>query len=78
MKESKIDIAVLVLFFNRPAMLEKVFEQIRIARPSKLYLYQDGARPGRADDVENIQKCRDIVEKVDWECEVHKNYQEKN
>ena len=43
MKES-IDVAVLILFFNRPAMLEKVFEQVRLARPSRLYLYQDGAR----------------------------------
>ena len=78
MEKAKIDIAVLILFFNRPAMLEKVFEQVRIARPSKLYLFQDGAREGRADDVENVRKCREVVENIDWECEVHKNYQEKN
>lgn len=78
MKESKIDIAVLILFFNRPALLEKVFEQVRLARPSRLYLFQDGAREGRADDIVNIQKCRDVVANIDWECEVHRNYQEKN
>ena len=78
MKEAKIDVAVLILFFNRPKLLEKVFEQVRIARPSKLYLYQDGAREGREDDVENIQRCREVVADIDWECEVHKNYQEKN
>ena len=76
--KSKIDVAVLILFFNRPALLEKVFEQVRIARPSKLYLFQDGAREGRADDIENIQKCREVVANIDWECEVHHNYQEKN
>ena len=76
--ESKIDIAVLILFFNRPKMLEKVFEQVRIARPSRLYLFQDGAREGRPDDIENVAKCREVVSNIDWECEVHTNYQEKN
>ena len=76
--ESKIDIAVLILFFNRPKMLEKVFEQVRLARPSRLYLFQDGAREGRPDDVENVAKCREVVNNIDWECEVHTNYQEKN
>ncbi len=78
MQKSKIDVAVLILFFNRPKLLEKVFEQVKIARPSKLYLFQDGAREGRLDDVENVNKCREIVENIDWECEVHKNYQTKN
>ncbi len=78
MHKSKIDVAVLILFFNRPSTLEKVFEQVKLARPSKLYLFQDGAREGRPDDIENVQKCRDIVENIDWECEVYRNYQEKN
>ena len=78
MHKAKIDVAVLILFFNRPKLLEKVFEQVKMARPSKLYLFQDGARDGRPDDVENIQKCREIVADIDWECEVHRNYQEKN
>lgn len=78
MHKSKIDVAVLILFFNRPSTLEKVFEQVKLARPSKLYLFQDGARENRPDDIENVQKCRDIVENIDWECEVHRNYQEKN
>ena len=76
--ESKIDIPVLILFFNRPKMLEKVFKQVRLARPSKLYLFQDGAREGRPDDIENVAKCREVVSNIDWECEVHTNYQEKN
>ncbi len=76
--KSKIDIPVLILFFNRPKMLSKVFEQVKLARPSKLYLFQDGARENRPDDVENVQKCRDVVSDIDWECEVYTNYQEKN
>lgn len=79
MKPSGIDLAVLCVFFVRPDTFEKVFEQVRLARPSKLFLYQDGPRPGRSDDVQNIAKCRAIAENgIDWDCEVHRNYQESN
>lgn len=78
MNKAKIDVAVLILFFNRPKLLEKVFEQVRLAKPSKLYLFQDGAREGREDDVINVQKCREVVADIDWECEVHRNYQKEN
>ena len=78
MKSYKNDIAVLFIFFVRAEQTAKVFEQIRLARPSKLFLYQDGARPNRKDDLEGIKACRKIVENIDWECEVHRMYQEKN
>lgn len=78
MEKAKIDVAVLLLFFARPEQTAKVFQQIKIARPSKLFLYQDGAREGRSDDIAGVEACRKIVENIDWECEVHRMYQEKN
>ena len=80
MKPYNIDVAVLIIFFCRDEQLEKVFEQVKKARPSKLYLYQDGARLGRLDDEKGIAKCRAIVDdsQIDWQCEVHRLYQEKN
>ena len=80
MHKSKIDIPVLIIFFCRDKQLKKVFDSVKQARPSKLYLYQDGARPERQDDVDGIDKCRKIVsdENIDWECTVYRLYQEKN
>lgn len=79
MNPSEVDVAVLLLFFTRTEQTVRTFEQIRKARPSRLYLYQDGPRQGRADDVENIPKCRKAVEDmIDWDCEIHKFYQENN
>ena len=76
---SEIDVAVLLIFFTRIEQTVRTFEQIRKARPARLYLYQDGPRPGRQDDLDNIAKCRKAVEDmIDWECEVHKFYQEHN
>lgn len=78
MKKAQIDVAVLLLFFARPEQTAKVFEQIKKARPTKLFLYQDGPRKGREDDINGIKACRNIVEDIDWECEVYRLYQEKN
>jgi len=76
---SEVNVAVLLLFFTRTEQTVRTFEQIRSARPSRLYLYQDGPRPGRQDDLENIESCRQAIENmIDWECDVHKFYQEKN
>lgn len=77
-KEWKTDVPVLLIFFVRPDTLEKVFESIREARPSTLLLWQDGPRENRPDDIENIKKCREIVENIDWDCKVYKKYNEKN
>lgn len=77
MMEQGIDVAVLLEFFNRPSTFNKVFEQVRIARPTTLLLYQDGPREGRGDE-ERIAQCRAIAESVDWPCTVHRKYQEKN
>ena len=41
---AQTDIAVLMLFFNRPDSLRVVFEQVRKARPTRLFLFQDGPR----------------------------------
>lgn len=76
MKPALVDISVLILFFNRPQQLSQVFEQVRKARPSRLFLYQDGARSER--DVPGIEACRKIVSQIDWECDVHHNYQQVN
>ena len=76
MKSALVDVPVLILFFNRPQQLSQVFEQVKKARPSRLFLYQDGARNER--DLPGIEACREIVSQIDWECKVERLYQEKN
>jgi hypothetical protein len=78
LKEAKIDIAVLLIFFARPEQFEQVFEVIREAKPSKLYLYQDGPRKERPEDMDGILKCRAIAFNIDWNCEIHTYFQREN
>lgn len=75
-KQYLCDVPVLCLFFNRPDLFAAVFKQVKQARPSKLFLYQDGPRD--KNDLLGIQACRDIANDIDWDCEVHTMYLEKN
>ena len=65
MKPFLVDVPVLILFFNRPQQLSQVFEQVRNARPSKLFLYQDG--PRSAHDLPGIKACRAVTDQIDWD-----------
>ncbi|MCR5025452.1 MAG: hypothetical protein K6A90_14145 [Lachnospiraceae bacterium] len=78
MDGSITDISVLLVFFTRHEQFKKVFEAVREARPARLFLFQDGARADHPEDRENILKCRGIAESVDWDCEIHKNYMDRN
>ena len=73
---AKTDVSVLLVFFNRPDTFSQVFGQVRRARPSRLFLYQDGPRNER--DMEGIKACRAIASQIDWECDVYKNYLDAN
>ena len=78
MSPYKVDVPVLLIFFNRPSVLRKTFDQIKKARPSILFLYQDGVREGNKKDIFNATECRKIVSEIDWDCKVYKKYQDQN
>lgn len=50
MNNYKTKSAVLFLIFNRPDVIELVFEQIRNNKPSKLYISADEARKDRPNE----------------------------
>lgn len=76
--QTLVDIAVLVVFFNRPDMLGKVFDQIRKAKLSKLLLCQDGPRSSNEQNIEKGALCRDIVSHIDWIVQCIEFYQDSN
>lgn len=69
---------ILFIIFNRPEPTAVVFEEIRKARPSRLFIAGDGPRAHVAADAENCARTRDIVKSIDWDCEVKTLFREKN
>lgn len=73
-----LETPVLLVVFNRPEYTQKVFGEIRQARPKQLFIAADGPRESRPDDLENCRQVREIVSRVDWPCEVKTLFREKN
>lgn len=69
---------VLLLVFNRPEHTQRVFQEIRKARPARLFVSADGPRAHVASDAENCRLTREIAGQVDWDCSVHTNFQNEN
>ena len=69
-----ISTPVVLIIFRKPHETQQVFNAIRKARPSKLYLICDGPRPNNSNDSQDIAACQKIVQNVNWPCEVIKDY----
>ncbi len=69
---------VAFLIFNRPDTTERVFELIRQAKPLKLLVVADGPRADRVGEAEKCAAARAIIDRVDWKCQVIKNYSSTN
>ncbi len=69
---------VALFIYNRPETTERVFAEIRNAKPQELLIIADGPKTSRNGDMERCAAARALVEKVDWECHVRKAYSEVN
>jgi hypothetical protein len=69
---------VALIIFNRPDLTERVVSQIAKVKPSHLFVIADGPRADRPGEMEKCQAARSVIDRVDWQCEVHKNYAEVN
>lgn len=75
---SETNATVAFFIFRRPETTARVFAEIRKARPRKLYVIADGARDGKPEEQQLVQRTRDVVSEIDWPCEVTRVYAEQN
>ena len=69
---------ILLIGFNRPDTMQKVFDEVRKARPFKLYYAVDGARSDKDGEEEKVNLVQAIIQQVDWPCEVHTLFRTSN
>lgn len=74
--KTKFKIPIAFIIFNRPDLTRKVFAEIRKIKPESLYIIADG--PRNEAEKEKCIEARAVVEDIDWQCEVYKNYSEVN
>jgi hypothetical protein len=74
MNQQQLEVPVVLLIFKRPDTTQKVFEAIRQAQPTKLLVVSNIPQSHKTEDIQKCQEARAIIEQVDWNCEVLKNY----
>ncbi len=71
------DIPIVLFIFRRTTGFSSIIRQIKKVSPKKMYLIADG--PRNEQEIQECKECRSYVEKlIDWDCEIIKNYAEKN
>ncbi|MFH7244817.1 MAG: glycosyltransferase family 2 protein [Spirulina sp.] len=69
---------IVLIIFNRPNKVAKVIELLRCVQPRDLFVIADGPRLNVESDFKNCANARRIIDKIDWECEINKNYSDQN
>lgn len=79
MENYKTKSAVLFITFNKIEETKQVFEAIKNAQPSRLYLAGDGARAEKDGEKEKVEYLRKyLLENIGWDCVVKTKFSEAN
>lgn len=66
-----------MITFNRPEETKKVFEEIRRAKPNRMFIASDGPRDKEEKEViDGLRKY--LLENIDWKCEIETLFRDKN
>ncbi len=69
---------LVLIIFNRPDLTSRVFEKMKEVRPERLFIIADGPRMGNDSDIGLCRDTREVVENIDWDCEVSRDYSDVN
>lgn len=72
-----IKVPVLFLVFNRLDITKQVFEEIKKAKPKKLFIAADGPR-NKMEKKKTDAVRKYILDNIDWSCEVKTLFRTKN
>ncbi len=76
MEGGQVRTPVALFIHRRPERTKRVFEQIARARPRRLFLIADGPRSPAERVV--CEQAREVVARVEWPCEVTRDFAEGN
>ncbi|MDJ1178584.1 hypothetical protein PJF56_06895 [Roseofilum sp. BLCC_M91] len=78
MLEYKTTTPVCLIIFKRAELTQRLFDVVRQVQPPKLLVIADGPRLDRPEEEKKCKEVRKIIDTVDWDCEILKNYADRN
>ena len=74
----RMDTPVVLVIFKRPQFTARVLEMLAQVKPRQLFVVADGPRLDRPGEEEACAAARAVIDRVNWDCEVRKDYSEIN
>ncbi len=71
-------IPILLIIFNRPDKVQLLIQALEKLGPSRIFVSADGPRPNVDSDIELCEKTRNIINNINWPCEIVRRYQDTN
>jgi hypothetical protein len=75
---TRFNTPIALLTFNRPQLTKRLLGVLAQVRPSRILVVSDGPRPHVASDAEKCAAVRNLLKKIDWDCEIERNFAERN
>lgn len=70
---------ILFLIFNRSTTTKLVFEQIKLTKPTRLYIASDGPRTDKKGENSIVIEIRDwVIQNINWDCKISTLFRENN
>lgn len=67
---SGFPVPVVILAYNRPAKLGRLLETLAEVKPATVLFVADGPNPSRSGDAERVATTRQVLDRIDWRCEL--------
>ncbi len=67
---------IVLIIYNRSYLTKKIIDVLRNIKPKTIYVIADG--PKDDTDFGKCRQARNEVEKIDWNCTIHKRYSKIN
>lgn len=67
---------VVIIIHRRPDLTRRLVNSLRQVKPQKLYVFADG--PRNPTEVRACEITRDVINEIDWKCEIIKEYSKAN
>lgn len=74
----QLNTSVVLIIYRRPETTKAVVDILRKVKPTRIFVIADGPQIDRVDEVELCQETRKIIDTIDWECEVFRDYSDIN
>ena len=69
----QFDVPVVLLVYNRPQFTASALAPLRSIRPRRLLIVADGPKSNRADDERRCREVAEILDTIDWPCQIDVN-----